>query len=89
MRAAGPSWPSVTGLCKEKHGFSICWSKIMCLALPWGLREGRGLPHSHVVWLGPGLSEQRGRYRLSRQGQGGGLVGVLVARHRDLCPLGG
>lgn len=40
-----------------------------------------------IMWLELGLSEQRGRDRLSRQGQGGSLVGILVAGHRDLCPL--
>lgn len=89
MRAAGPSWPSVAGLCEEKHGFRTGWSKIMGPALPWSLREGRGFSHSHIVWLGPGLHEQRDRDRLSRQGKGGGLVGALVAGHRDLCPLVG
>lgn len=81
-------WPSVAGLYKEKRELRTGGSFQPFV----GGSENRGLPHHHTVRLGWGLSEQRGRDWLGRQGPGvggWGLVGVLVEGHKDLCPLGG
>lgn len=81
-RAAGLSWPGVAGLCKEKRGLRTGWSKIMGpgadrpwgLALPWRLREGRGLSHgSHSE---PGICAERIGARTGSIGKGRVGLGV-------------
>lgn len=75
-RAVGPPGPVLLGSTRRSGNlgpggpFSPSWEA-----------QSTGASHHHTVRLGPGLSEQRVRDRLSRQGW---EWGVLVAGHKDL-----